>query len=157
MKDKKTKVLQILDKNNIEYKHYTLDQSPEMTGKDVANLIGQDVKKVFKTLVTTSHSGKNYVFVVPVAEELDLKKAAEVTNEKKIMMEKSASLLGLTGYIHGGCSPIGMKKEFDKYIDILAKNNDTIIFSAGKLGHQVEVKLEDLEKIIDVKFVDIVK
>lgn len=156
-KEKKTNVLKILDKKNVNYNHYTLDQDPSMSGVDVAKAIGKSPENFFKTLVTVSNTGKNYVFVIPVSLELDLKKCASVTSEKKIMMEKSKSLLDLTGYVHGGCSPIGMKKNFDKYFDKRAKNFDSIIFSAGKLGHQVEVKVKDLEKILDYKYEDLVQ
>lgn len=103
---------------------------------------------VFKTLVTVGKSKTNYVFVVPVNKELNLKKAAHSVGEKSIEMIKQKELLPLTGYVHGGCSPIGMKKQFSTTIDRSAENYGRIIFSAGKIGYQVEVSLEDLEKVI---------
>lgn len=99
----------------------------------------------------------NYVFLVPVDKELDLKKAANVVHEKSIEMVKSKDLLKLTGYIHGGCSPIGMKKQFKTVIDITAQNFDTIIFSAGKIGYQVELSLEELKEIIEFELREITK
>src|SRR5699024_7142296 len=115
-----------------------------------------DKNKVFKTLVTIGTSKNYYVFVIPVAEELNLKKAAKVVGEKKIEMIKSKELLPVTGYIHGGCSPIGMKKQFKTVINETAKNYDTIIFSAGKIGYQVEMSLEDLAKIIKYELADLI-
>lgn len=103
---------------------------------------------VFKTLVTVGKSKTNYVFVVPVNKELNLKKAAHSVGEKSIEMIKQKELLPLTGYIHGGCSPIGMKKQFPATIDSSVENYGRIIFSAGKIGYQVEVSLEDLKKVI---------
>lgn len=122
---------------------------------EIADVLGQNPNQVFKTLVTVSASKKNYVFVVPAPLELDLKKAAKAVGEKKIEMLKSKELLPLTGYVHGGCSPIGMKKFFTTTIDVSAENFETIIFSAGKIGCQVEMSLEDLKKVISFKTVDI--
>lgn len=153
--DYKTNVMRIIDKHKIEYKHYTYVDTDAISGLDVAATLNQNPKQVFKTLVTIGKSKKNYVFVVPVDKELDLKKAAHAVGEKSIDMIKSKELLPLTGYIHGGCSPIGMKKFFQTTIDASAKNFDTIIFSAGKIGYQVEMKLEDLSKIIKFELSDI--
>ena len=111
--------------------------------------------RVFKTLVTVAKSGKNYVFVIPVEAELDLKKAAKAVGEKSIDMLKSKDLLPLTGYIHGGCSPIGMKKLFPTTFQKEAEEYDTIMFSAGKIGYQVEMNLKDLAKVIPYKTGDI--
>lgn len=147
----KTNVMRILEAKKINYKSYYYGDSTAISGKDVANYLNQDENKVFKTLVTESSNKKYYVFMVPVSKELDLKKCAFVTKEKSINMIKSKDLLPLTGYIHGGCSPIGMKKAFETIIDDSAKNYDTIIFSAGKIGYQVEITLNDLSKIIDYK------
>jgi Cys-tRNA(Pro)/Cys-tRNA(Cys) deacylase len=122
---------------------------------DVANALGEDENRVFKTLVTISNTKNHYVFALPVNKELDLKKAAKSVNEKSIEMIKSKELLPLTGYVHGGCSMIGMKKFFKTTIDESAQKNDAIIFSAGHIGYQVELKLEDLKKVIDYKFDDI--
>ena len=115
---------------------------------EVATILQQNPAQVFKTLVTVGATKKNYVFVVPVNGELNLKKAAKAVGEKKIEMMKSKELLPLTGYIHGGCSPIGMKKLFTTVLDESAQTCDTIIFSGGKIGYQVEVSLENLAKVI---------
>ncbi len=154
--DFKTNVMRMLDKHKINYKHYTYADTDAISGIDVANVLGQNPKQVFKTLVTISKSKKYYVFLVPVAEELDLKKAAQAVNEKSIEMIKSKELLPLTGYIHGGCSPIGMKKFFVTTIDKSAENFNTIIFSAGKIGYQVEMSLDELNKIISFQTADII-
>ena len=149
----KTNVMRILDQKHIKYEtyHYT----DVISGIDVANTLGENPSQVFKTLVTVGHSKEHYVFLVPVNKELNLKKAANAVKEKSVEMIKSKELLPLTGYIHGGCSPIGMKKQFKTVIDISAKNFDTIIFSGGKIGYQVEASLEDLQKVIDFILEDI--
>ena len=144
----KTNVMRILEQKKVNYKAHSYDTTVAISGMEVATILGQNPEQVFKTLVTVSSSKKYYVFVVPVNKELNLKKAAKSVNEKKIEMLKSKDLLPLTGYIHGGCSPIGMKKFFQTTIDDSAKNHSTIIFSAGKIGYQVELSLEDLQKVI---------
>ena len=118
--------------------------------------MGEDVNQVFKTLVTIGASKTNYVFMIPVHKELDLKKAAKAVSEKSIAMIKSKELLPLTGYIHGGCSPIGMKKQFRTVIDVSATQFNTILFSGGKIGFQVEVALEDLKQVVRYELKDIV-
>lgn len=153
----KTNVMRILDKAKINYKKYTYDSNKALSGVEVAEYLNQDKERVFKTLVTVGKSGEYYVFVVPVAEELDLKKAARSVGEKSIEMVKSKELLSITGYIHGGCSPIGMKKQFKTVIHYTAENFSTIIFSAGKIGFQVELNVKDLTKIIDFKLTDLIK
>ncbi|MGF6906560.1 Cys-tRNA(Pro) deacylase [Fusobacterium sp. PH5-44] len=152
----KTNVMRILDQKKIKYNEYYYGDTTAISGIEVANVLKQNPKKVFKTLVTTGKSRKNYVFVIPVERELDLKKAAYSVNEKSIEMVKSKDLLSLTGYIHGGCSPIGMKKFFTTTIDISAANHDTIIFSAGKIGYQVELSLDNLKKVIKYQFNNII-
>ncbi|HEK9100025.1 Cys-tRNA(Pro) deacylase [Bacillus pfraonensis] len=152
----KTNVMRLLDKKKIDYKHYSYADTDAISGIDVALVLGQSPNQVFKTLVTMGKSGQHYVFVVPVNKELDLKKAAASVREKSISMLKSKDLLSLTGYIHGGCSPIGMKKSFQTVIDKSATEFETIIFSAGKIGYQVELGLEDLKKIIRFELHDIV-
>lgn len=147
--------MRIFEKNHINYKSYDYSSSNVISGIDVASVLKQDPNQVFKTLVTISNSKKYYVFDIPVNKELDLKKAALCVNEKSIEMVKSKDLLSITGYIHGGCSMIGMKKQFTTIIDESASNYKTIIFSAGKIGYQVEVSLEDLKKVIDYKIYDI--
>lgn len=137
-----------LDRLKIKYNHYCYVDTQAVSGIEVAAVLNQNPDRVFKTLVTVGKSNKHYVFMVPVAQELDLKKAAKSVGEKSVEMLKSKDLLPLTGYIHGGCSPIGMKKFFTTTIDTTAENFDTIIFSAGKIGYQVEMKLEDLSKVI---------
>ena len=155
MKVEKTNVMRILDQKKINYNTYSYIDTDAISGMEVADVLGQNPNQVFKTLVTVSGKNINYVFVVPVNIELDLKKAAKVVGEKSIEMIKSKELLPLTGYIHGGCSPIGMKKMFKTVIDESCKNFETIIFSGGKIGYQVELKLEDIEKVIRVEYNDI--
>ena len=155
MKDFKTNVMRMLDKLKIPYNHYTYADTNAISGVEVAQALNQDPNRVFKTLVTVSKSGNNYVFLVPVHCELDLKKAASAVKEKSIAMLKTKELLPLTGYIHGGCSPVGMKKFFKTTIDSSAKNFDTIIFSAGKIGYQVELSLDDLKKVIQFELYNI--
>lgn len=151
----KTNVMRMLDRAKIKYNSYSYANTNAISGLEVAKALNQDKNKVFKTLVTSSKSGNHYVFMIPVEKELDLKKAAESVNEKAVNMLKQKELLPLTGYIHGGCSPIRMKKFFKTTIDISAKNFDTIIFSAGKIGYQVELSLDDLSKIINFQIFDI--
>lgn len=148
----KTNVMRLLDSKKIEYDTFCYIDTPTTVGTEVAELLGQDPNSVFKTLVTVGTSKEHYVFVVPVNSELDLKKAAKCVGEKKIEMIKSKELLPLTGYIHGGCSPIGMKKFFKTVIDSSAQNFDKIYFSGGKIGYQVGVKVEDISKAIKVEF-----
>lgn len=151
----KTNVMRVLDSKKVKYKSYSYANTDALSGTEVASVLKQNPKQVFKTLVTIGKSNKNYVFVVPVEKELDLKKGAVAVGEKKIEMIKSKELLALTGYIHGGCSPIGMKKFFTTVIDKSAENFDTIIFSAGKIGYQVEVSLNDLSKVIRFSLFDL--
>lgn len=151
----KTNVMRILDQKKIDYKIHTYENA--ISGIEVADTLNEDYDKVFKTLVTVSNNKINYVFLVPVDKELDLKKAAKSVNEKSIEMLKSANLLSLTGYIHGGCSPIGMKKQFKTIIDISSSNKDKIFISGGKIGYQIEIELNDLRKVIDFELQDITK
>ena len=156
-KDKdKTNVIRILDSKKVDYKTYTYEPDSTLTGEEIANILNEDVNRVFKTLVTQGKSGGYYVFVVPVAEELDLKKAAKAAGEKSIAMIKQKDLLGLTGYIHGGCSPIGMKKLFPTFITESASNYERVFVSAGRVGMQVELPLEALIKTANVKLAEIV-
>ncbi len=151
----KTNVMRILDSLKINYSVHTYTESGAVSGADVAASLGEDPDQVFKTLVTRAASGTYYVFLVPVSGELNLKKAAQTVGEKKIEMIKSKELLPLTGYIHGGCSPIGMKKQFRTVIDETAQLYDTILFSAGKIGFQVEVSPDDLAKALPFEYADI--
>ncbi|MCM1323587.1 MAG: Cys-tRNA(Pro) deacylase [Acetobacter sp.] len=156
MSNLKTNAMRILDKHKIAYKTYCYEGCGAISGTEVAATLNQNPAQVFKTLVTTAKSGNHYVFMLPVAEELDLKKAALAVKEKSVEMLKQKDLLPLTGYIHGGCSPIGMKKQFKTVIHNTAENHPTIIFSAGHIGYQVELSLKDLATIIPLTTNDIV-
>jgi len=156
-KIEKTNAMRILDQAGIEYIEHSTDQGEGLSGTEIAKLLNEPVDQVFKTLVTVGKSGEHYVFVIPVALELDLKKAASSVNEKNIEMIKSKELLPLTGYIHGGCSPLGMKKFFKTTIDESASLYDTIYVSGGKVGLQVELSPEDLGKVVELQIMDITK
>jgi len=147
--------MRILEKKKVPYQSHAYDGKEAIAGMEVAKLLGQEPGAVFKTLVTVGKSMEHYVFMVPVNRELDLKKAAKSVGEKKIDMIKSKELLPLTGYIHGGCSPIGMKKTFPTMIDESALEQEKIFFSAGKIGCQIETTLEGLKKIVRVQTGDI--
>lgn len=151
----KTNVMRILDAQNLPYQAYSYPSPTALSGVEVAALLNQDPDHVFKTLVTVGASRKNYVFVIPVAEELSLKKAAQAVHEKSIEMLKSKDLLPLTGYVHGGCSPIGMKKAFPTVVDETVLLCDTMMFSAGKIGFQVEMTPDDLQQLIGYTVADI--
>lgn len=155
--EEKTNVMRFLDQKKISYESHNYTGTRAISGMEVAHALGKDPKEVFKTLVTLGKSGKNYVFLLPVAEELDLKKGAKAVKEKKIEMLAGKDLLPLTGYIHGGCSPLGMKKTFTTVIDETAQERGNIIFSGGKIGYQVEMKLEDLKKVLRFTFADLKK
>jgi Cys-tRNA(Pro)/Cys-tRNA(Cys) deacylase len=147
-KNEKTNVMRVLDQKKVSYVSHSYVDTDAISGVEVAKVLNQDPNQVFKTLVTIGASKKYYVYLVPVHKELDLKKAAKAVGEKSIVMLPAKDLLPLTGYIHGGCSPIGMKKQFQTTIDHTAENFDTIVFSAGKIGYQVELPLEELKKVI---------
>ena len=151
----KTNVMRLLESKKIQYNSYCYLDTGAINGVEVAEALKQNPDMVFKTLVTVSSKNINYVFVIPVCNELDLKKAAKAVGEKKIEMLKSKDLLPLTGYIHGGCSPIGMKKNFRTVFHTTANDYDRIIFSGGKIGYQVEVALKDLTKLIRYEVSDI--
>jgi Cys-tRNA(Pro)/Cys-tRNA(Cys) deacylase len=155
--DEKTNVMRLLTQKKIKFQSYHLDISEALSGVEMAAMLKQDPAQVFKTLVTVGKTKNNYVFVIPVAQELDLKKAAKCVGEKSIEMIKSKELLPLTGYVHGGCSPIGMKKSFKTVIHQSAKEWDSIIFSAGKIGYQVQVPTADLSKILRLEYGDVIK
>ena len=155
-KEEKTNVMRLLDQAKIEYKHYCYAGTDAVGGMEVVEVLHQDPDQAFKTLVTVGKSGEHYVFLVPVAEELDLKKAAAAVGEKAISMCKSKDLLPLTGYIHGGCSPIGMKKLFHTTIHESAQNFPTILCSAGKIGHQLELSLDSLQQVVPFQLGDII-
>lgn len=155
-KVEKTNVMRILDQKKINYKSYEYSDTEAISGVEVAEVLGENPNQVFKTLVTVGATKTNYVFMIPVHKELDLKKAAKAVSEKSIAMIKSKELLPLTGYIHGGCSPIGMKKQFRTVVDMSATDFETILFSAGKIGFQVEVALADLQKVVRCEMADVV-
>ena len=152
----KTNVMRILDQKKIPYNNYCYADTDALSGVEVAAVLNQNPDRVFKTLVTVAASKNYYVFLVPVEKELDLKKAAKAVGEKSISMIKSKELLPLTGYIHGGCSPIGMKKQFVTTVHYSAADFETILFSAGKIGYQVELSLQELKKAINFKLEDII-
>lgn len=152
----KTNVMRILDSLKLDYQIHNYTDTDAISGLEVASALGQNPDVVFKTLVTEGHSRNYYVFLVPVSCDLDLKKAAKSVGEKSVEMIKLKDLLPLTGYVHGGCSPIGMKKPFKTTIDETAELYDKIIFSGGKIGYQIEISLSELKKAIDFQLADIV-
>lgn len=154
-KTEKTNVMRLLDQQGVAYESHCYEGSGAVSGTEVAAVLGQDPERVFKTLVTVGRSGQHYVFVIPVLRELNLKKAAAAAGEKSIEMVKSKELLPLTGYIHGGCSPIGMKKPFPTFLEESAVLYDAILFSAGKIGWQVEASPEGLAKIVPYEFAEL--
>ena len=151
----KTNVMRLLDAAGISYSHYCYADTDAVSGVEVAAVLGEDPEQVFKTLVTRGRTGQLYVFVIPVAEELDLKKAAHAAGEKSIEMIKSRELLPLTGYIHGGCSPVGMKKPFPTFLDESARAQSAILCSAGKIGYQVELAPADLARLIPFSWAEL--
>ena len=155
-KEEKTNVMRILDQQGIPYTAHTYPADGPIDGVSVAAMLGQDPQQVFKTLVTRAGGGNYYVFDIPVEENLDLKKAAKAVGEKSIAMLPQKELLGLTGYVHGGCSPVGMKKQFPTVFHETAELFDTICVSAGRVGIQVEVAPADLMGLIGAAAADIV-
>ena len=150
-KTEKTNVMRVLDSARIDYTAHEYDDTVT-DGVSVAALLGQDEASVFKTLVTEAPGGLHFVFVIPVAKTLDLKAAARAAGVKSVSMIKQKELLPLTGYIHGGCSPVGMKKPFPTFIDSSAEGLDAFCVSAGKVGRQVELSPAELAKLISAKF-----
>jgi Cys-tRNA(Pro)/Cys-tRNA(Cys) deacylase len=152
----KTNVMRILDGKKIPYRAHSYRPDATMSGEEIAALLGEEPDKVFKTLVTVGKTGQHYVFVIPVAEELNLKKAAAASGEKSIAMVKQKELLPLTGYVHGGCSPVGMKKAFPTWIHETAKQQERMFVSAGKVGFQIELAPADLAGLARCRFADLV-
>ena len=152
----KTNVMRLLEQKKIPYTAHTYEPDATKTGEEIAELLHEDAERVFKTLVAQGKSGAYYVFVIPVNAELDLKKAASASKEKSISMIRQKELLPLTGYVHGGCSPIGMKKQFPTFLHKTAIGFDTIYFSAGKVGYQVEVSPDEVSKIIPYNTADLI-
>lgn len=156
MAEFKTNVMRILDKAKITYKAHTYDHSDgAIDGAAVAEKMGQNPEQVFKTLVTKDAGRDYYVFVVPVLKELDLKRAAKSVGEKHVEMIHVKDINKVTGYIRGGCSPIGMKKQFVTVFDKSAENIETIIVSAGKIGYQIELAPKDLIELVGAKTAEI--
>ena len=151
----KTNALRILDCKKIPYTVHTY--SGAVSGTEVASALGQDVRRVFKTLVTVGKSHEHYVFVIPAAEELDLKKAASLAEEKNIEMLHAKELFPLTGYIHGGCSPIGMKKQFQTFFHKTSMDFETIFFSGGRIGLQIEVSPKNVLPVFSFALGDLVR
>ncbi len=149
-KDEKTNVMRILDQKKIPYTPHTYphEEGVAVDGVTVAKSMGQDPEAVFKTLVVRGASGALYVFDIPVADSLDLKKAARAVGEKSVAMLHQKELLPLTGYVHGGCSPVGMKKQYPTVFHETAEILDTITVSAGKIGYQVELSPADLIALV---------
>ena len=156
-KTEKTNVMRLLEQKGIPYTPHDYRASGAVGGTEVAAALDEDPARVFKTLVTQGASGGHYVFVIPVAEELDLKKAAKAVGEKSIAMLPQKELLPLTGYLHGGCSPIGMKKPFPTVLHQSAAEQESIYVSAGQVGFQVEVAPADLQKMLPMRLADVIK
>ena len=155
-KKEKTNVMRLLEQAKIEYTSHFCDNAEGLSGDEIAEIMGEDPDRTFKTLVTVcSKTKEHYVVVIPVNQELNLKKAAASVGAKSIEMIKSRELLPLTGYIHGGCSPIGMKKTFKTTFHVTAQDFDTIYFSGGKIGCQVQLALADVKKILDYQIADL--
>lgn len=153
--DRKTNALRELDAARVPYEARFFTCPEALSGVEVANLLGLDPDRVFKTLVTQAKSGGHYVFMIPVACELDLKKAAAAVGEKAVAILPARELLPLTGYVHGGCSPIGMKKRFPTFVDETAQLFDTIHFSGGKVGCQIRMNPDDLARLIPFQYADL--
>ena len=155
-KEEKTNVMRVLEQKKIAYQGHTYEPDATKTGREIALLLGQDPSHVFKTLVTAGKPARYYVFVIPVESELDLKKAAAAAGEKSVSMIPQKELLPLTGYIHGGCSPIGMKKHFPTFIHQSAESLPAMCVSAGRVGFQIELAPADLLRAADAKLADLV-
>ena len=154
-KEEKTNVMRVLEQKGVAYTPHTYPTDGSIDGASVAGYLGQDPECVFKTLVARGASGGYYVFDIPVEDTLDLKKAAKAVGEKSIAMIHQKELLPLTGYIHGGCSPVGMKKQFPTVFHETAEILDTICVSAGKIGYQVEGNPADLMALVGAKTADL--
>ena len=156
-KTEKTNVMRLLEQKGIPYTPHDYRASGAVGGTEVAAALGEDPARVFKTLVTVGASGGYYVFVIPVAEAPDLKTAAKAVGEKRIAMLPQKEPLPLTGYLHGGCSPIGMKKPFPTVLHQSAAEQESIYVSAGKVGFQAELAPADLQKMLPMRLADVIK
>ena len=155
-KQDKTNCMRVLESRKIPYTPHLYEADPTLTGEDIARILEENPDQVFKTLVTTGKPQRYYVFIIPVNTELNLKKAAAAVGEKSVSMIPQRDLLPLTGYVHGGCSPIGMKKHFPSYIHQSAVSLSRIFVSAGRVGCQAELSPSDLIRIADLKTADLV-
>ena len=155
-KQEKTNDMRVLDSKKIAYIPHSYDADPTLTGEEIARILGEEPARVFKTLVTVGKPRQYYVFVIPVNEELNLKKAAAAAGEKSVSMIPQRDLLPLTGYVHGGCSPVGMKKRFPSFIHESAVNGPRICVSAGRVGFQVELDPADLIRCAELSVADLV-
>ena len=155
-KEEKTNVMRTLEQKKLPYTAHSYDPDGPIDGVSVAQTLGQPPERVYKTLVTRAASGAYYVFDIPVAENLDLKKAARAVGEKSVAMLPQKELLGLTGYVHGGCSPVGMKKQLPTVFHETALLYDTICVSAGKIGAQVECSPQALIALLRAKTADVI-
>lgn len=151
----KTNAMRILDGRGTEYEALSYPASEAVSALEAARLLGLPPERLFKTLVTAGKTRNHYVFVVPATSELNLKKAARAVGEKSVAMVPSRELLPLTGYVHGGCSPVGMKKTFPTVIDASAERLDTIVVSAGRIGLQMRIALDELRKALDFTLADL--
>ena len=155
-KQDKTNCMRVLESKKIPYTPHLYEADPSLSGGDIASILQENPDQVFKTLVTTGKPQRYYVFVIPVSTELNLKKAAAAVGEKSVSMIPQRDLLPLTGYVHGGCSPIGMKKRFPSYIHQSAAGLDRIFVSAGRVGCQAELSPADLIRVVELKTADLV-
>ena len=155
-KEDKTNVMRTLDRAKIKYEHREYEPDATLSGTEIAAMLGEKPEFVFKTLVTVSKSKLHYVFMIPVERELDLKKCAKAVGEKSVEMIPQKELLPLTGYVHGGCSPIGMKKQFPTFVHQSAAGYPVLMFSAGKIGYQVELPLASLQKAVRLTLCDLI-
>ncbi len=148
----KTNAMRILEKMGIDYRMYTYEAGDKIDGVSVAEKLGLDVRRVYKTLVTVGKSKNYFVFVIPVAAELNLKAAASAVGEKSVEMIHVKDINAVTGYIRGGCSPVGMKKQYKTVLDVSAKPLDAMVVSGGKIGFQIELNPADLAKAANAEF-----
>lgn len=157
MKEQKTNVMRLLEQRRIKYIAHEYPHGDEaVDGLTVARICGQNPDQVFKTLVARGASKTVYVFVVPVTAELDLKKAAKASGEKSIAMIHVSEINALTGYVRGGCSPVGMKKQYRTFYNISAAEKPTIMVSAGKIGYQVELSPDELVRLTRGSYAELV-
>ncbi|MDY4159420.1 MAG: YbaK/EbsC family protein [Candidatus Onthovivens sp.] len=149
--------MRILDSSNIKYSQYEYEANQSLTGEEIASILHEDVNSVFKTLITKGKSNDYYAFMIPVNKELDLKKAAKTVCEKSVEMIPFKDLLKITGYVHGGCSPLGLKKDYQVSIDESVLALEELYFSGGKVGVQVKVKVDDFLNLAHPKIANLVK